>query len=103
MTDPGSYLNQLRTFMQFYNQNGPQAPMVTGGFGGMYGGMSTAQNQADNQGNALRFALSAMQQGQGPNIFPGYSPMPNYFGGHVPQSPVTAQANQAALSTLRRY
>lgn len=89
MNDPSSYMNQLRTFMQFYDQYGPHTPTITGGFNGMFGDSSAAQNQATEQGNRLNFAMQMAQQANAPNMFPGMQPAPDYFAG-LPNQPQPA-------------
>lgn len=86
MTDPNSYLNQLRAFMQFYDQNGPQVPTYQGG---MFGDNGAAQNQATQQDNRLNFAIRAAQAVNGPQGFPGMQPAPNFFAG-LPNQPQPA-------------
>lgn len=78
MNDPNGYLNQLRTFMQFYDQNGPRIPSYSGDSFGDGGG---AQNQATQQGNRLNFAIRAAQTMNGPQGFPGMQSAPDFFHG----------------------
>lgn len=99
--DPNSYLNQLRTFMQFYDQNG------LGGPSGSQSGFAGAQNLATNSGNRLDFALRMAQQANGPQMFPGMQPATNYFAGlpnqAQPAAPLpNSMIPQNALATLRR-
>lgn len=68
---PNDQMNQLKTWMDFYQQNGPQ-PLVTG----PGGDSPAAWNQKLMQNNALKFALQ-QQQGQ---MQPSRQ-MPDYFGG----------------------
>lgn len=83
MTDPSSYLNQLRTLMGFYDQNGLGGPV------GSQTGFAGAQNLATNSGDRLNFALQMMDRMQRPTI--GFQQPPkNYFdfsGQSAPQGP----------------
>ena len=83
MNDPNSYLNQLRAFMQFYDQNG------LGGPNGSETGFSGAQNMATNSGNRLNFAIRMAQQANAPQMFPGMQPPPDYFSS-LPSQPQPA-------------
>lgn len=85
MIDPNSYLNQLRTFMQFYDQNG------LGGPNGSETGFSGAQNLATNSGNRLNFALRMAQNANGPMMWTNGGPgvLPDTFGG-LPSQPQPA-------------
>lgn len=83
MNDPNSYMNQLRAFMQFYDQQGLGGPV------GSQSGFAGAQNLATNNGNRLNFAMRMAQQGNAPQMFPGMQPAPNYFSG-LPSQPQPA-------------
>ena len=101
--------NELRAWMQFYDENGPRVPTYSGGFGGVFGDAGAAQNEATREGNRLNFALrmAGQQQPSGPQQMPDYfaprpqnqppaytpptavapNPIPGIIGGTAPPPP----------------